>query len=463
MLTRLTLHKAVLYILSLAGASSVFAIFGLMYLLQGIRTTQQDRDNVFLTKTIDLEHLRLVHELEAGQPDPSHFDANAEGSLANVLRRKYNMSKSIADETVAVEDMIYGWLGIGGLKQIAEEELANAVKLQSLVNELGRGGIDGVQFVEQSTPARLALDEGSNRYSAWITKASSVSSSFIITMVVSFLILAGTVIVLLFRRLEKLLKNVTATLEEACDAVNNASVDIVQQSGEISEGANRQAAAIEETSASLVEISSMVKSNSDNSLNAKEISVVSSALVNDVSRLMDQLTESMTEISQSSVETKKIVKTIDEIAFQTNLLALNAAVEAARAGSAGSGFTVVANEVRSLAMRSAEAANHTTQMIETAVQKIQRGADLVHRTHEYFKQVNEGSSKTGSLMQEISVASHEQSIGIEEITKAVQELETVTIGAVATSEANVKTSQDLESLVKQLDAYVGELSELTRS
>jgi methyl-accepting chemotaxis protein len=175
---------------------------------------------------------------------------------------------------------------------------------------------------------------------------------------------------------------------------------------------------------------------------------------------MEQLTTSMNEISNSSLETKKIVKTIDEIAFQTNLLALNAAVEAARAGSAGTGFAVVANEVRNLALRSAEAARNTTNMIENSVISIQNGVKLVNTTYEYFNKVNEGSEKTGVLMNEISAASKEQSIGIEEITRAVQELESVTIAAANTSEQNVDTSNILAEQVNQLEMNISKLIEI---
>ena len=135
---------------------------------------------------------------------------------------------------------------------------------------------------------------------------------------------------------------------------------------------------------------------------------------------------SINRIVGSTEETQKIIKTIDEIAFQTNLLALNAAVEAARAGEAGAGFAVVAGEVRNLALRAAEAAKNTSNLIEDIVGNIRGGAALVETTEQDFKRVADNSSKAVNLVAEISGASREQSQGIEQINTAVTEMNNVT-------------------------------------
>jgi methyl-accepting chemotaxis protein len=132
---------------------------------------------------------------------------------------------------------------------------------------------------------------------------------------------------------------------------------------------------------------------------------------------MKALTSQMVDITQTSEETSKIVRTIDEIAFQTNLLALNAAVEAARAGEAGAGFAVVADEVRNLAMRSAEAAKNTSALIEDIISQIRQGSSLVTETNDRFAQVSESVTKTVSLVDGIARSSSTQSQGIEEIKK----------------------------------------------
>jgi len=128
------------------------------------------------------------------------------------------------------------------------------------------------------------------------------------------------------------------------------------------------------------------------------------------------------------------VKTIDEIAFQTNLLALNAAVEAARAGEAGAGFAVVADEVRNLAMRAAESAQSTSKLIDDIVKKIKGGEDLVHATNNDFSQLNESISKVKCLVEEIAAASKEQTQGIDQINKAVSEIDKTTQQNAASAE-----------------------------
>ena len=158
---------------------------------------------------------------------------------------------------------------------------------------------------------------------------------------------------------------------------------------------------------------------------------------------MTELTASVETISKASEETQKIMKTIDEIAFQTNLLALNAAVEAARAGEAGAGFAVVADEVRGLAMRAAEAARNTATLIEGNVRQIKQGAVLVNKTNEAFTLVTASVGKAGELVGEISAASREQAQGIDQINRAVSEMDRVTRQNAASAEESAAAAEEL--------------------
>ncbi len=183
-----------------------------------------------------------------------------------------------------------------------------------------------------------------------------------------------------------------------------------------------------------------------------------SKVVSSASESMNHLISSMTEISKASEETSKIIKTIDEIAFQTNLLALNAAVEAARAGEAGAGFAVVADEVRNLALRAAEAAKNTANLIEGTVKKIKGGSDIVEKTHGEFTKVAASASKIGELIGEVTAASNEQSQGVEQINKAVAEMDKVVQTNASNAEESAAASEEMNAQAEQIKVYVGELA-----
>ena len=212
-------------------------------------------------------------------------------------------------------------------------------------------------------------------------------------------------------RITRSIGSITAKLNLSSDSIASASGQVSSASQQLAEGSSEQAASIEETSASLEEMSSMTKQNAENAGQADNLMKEATRVVETSNASMDELTTAMEEISKASVETSKIIKTIDEIAFQTNLLALNAAVEAARAGEAGAGFAVVASEVRNLAMRAADAAQNTSDLIAGTVKKVKNGGDLVTRTNDDFSKVAESTAKVNELVGEIAAASKEQAQG----------------------------------------------------
>lgn len=171
------------------------------------------------------------------------------------------------------------------------------------------------------------------------------------------------------------------------------------------------------------EMAKMTKSSAQSAVGANDLIVSTGRVVAETNESMRQLTAQMADITRTSEETSKIIKTIDEIAFQTNLLALNAAVEAARAGEAGAGFAIVADEVRNLAMRSAEAAKNTSALIEGTIGRIRQGSDTVVKTNDTFAKVTQSVNQAVSLMNEITRTAAEQSRGIEEIKKATGEID----------------------------------------
>ena len=262
---------------------------------------------------------------------------------------------------------------------------------------------------------------------------------------------------LVIRKMATILNQTIKGLGDSASQVSSSATQISASSLSLAEGASEQAAALEETSSALEEMSAMTKHNAENSSHADSLMKEANNIAGQATQSMQKLTTAMDEISHASTETQKIIKTIDEIAFQTNLLALNAAVEAARAGEAGAGFAVVADEVRNLAMRAAEAAKDTADLIEGTVSKVHEGTELVKETDTAFANLNESNAKAGNLISEITNASDEQANGVGQINLAVTEMDKVTQQNAANSEENASSSEQLGAQAGFLRDLVNDL------
>ncbi|MHC1729636.1 MAG: methyl-accepting chemotaxis protein [Syntrophobacteraceae bacterium] len=266
------------------------------------------------------------------------------------------------------------------------------------------------------------------------------------------------VLVLLFARsISKPITRVVAGLDESAVQVAAASNQVSSSSQSLAEGASEQAASLEETSSSLEEMASMTRQNAEHAGQANNLMKEITHVVNESNTAMGQLTISMKDISNASEETSKIIKNIDEIAFQTNLLALNAAVEAARAGDAGAGFAVVAEEVRNLAIRSAEAAKNTASLIESTIKKVKEGTEQVNKAADAFQIVATSTGKMGELVGEVAAASGEQAQGIEQVNLAVAEMDKVVQQNAANAEESAAASEELNAQAEQMRIYVQDL------
>jgi methyl-accepting chemotaxis protein len=269
---------------------------------------------------------------------------------------------------------------------------------------------------------------------------------------------AALILILFFgRSISKPIIRVVEGLSESADQVTASSGQVSSSSQQLAEGASQQAASIEETSSSLEEMASMTKRNAQNAAEANRLMTESKSVVEQANHSMISLTTLMYEISRASEDTQKIVKTIDEIAFQTNLLALNAAVEAAGAGEVGAGFAVVADEVRNLAMRAAEAAKNTANLIEGIIKKIKDGSVLVERTSADFSRVEDSTAKMRGLIGEIAAASSEQAQGIEQVNRAISEMDRVVQQNASTTEESASASEEMSALAQQMKTFVYDL------
>ncbi|MGA3207704.1 MAG: methyl-accepting chemotaxis protein [Syntrophales bacterium] len=338
-----------------------------------------------------------------------------------------------------------------GMHEIISKMLAKQIGAESYV-------FKGVKKVAGFAPVEIAgwcvgLTQNADEF---LAAAHSIRNFIAITGII-FLVLTIIAVTFFARSISSPIKNAVDEMGEAAHQVAAASNQVSASSQSLAEGASEQASAIEETSSSLEEMSAMTKQNAGNASQADILMKQAIQVVQKANSSMENLTGSMKEIIAASEETSKIIKTIDEIAFQTNLLALNAAVEAARAGEAGAGFAVVAEEVRNLAMRAADAAKNTSVLIEGTVKKIKDGSNLVIKTNEAFAEVSVSSSKIGELVGEIAAASQEQAQGIDQINKAVAEMDKVTQQTAANAEESASASEEMNAQAEQMKHISSEL------
>ena len=343
-----------------------------------------------------------------------------------------------------------------------EEMKSGNFDLESLdANVRARGANpDAVAYNGSFKTIVSAVDETLTEISSYITEIteglSEISSGNLTTSITRNYL--GS-----FAPIRDSLNNITTTLNKTMSEISSASEQVLSGAKQIStsamdlaNGAQQQAGSIEELNASIDMISQQTKQNTDSADNAYTLSNLSTQNANEGNDAMNQMLEAMDQIKVSSGDISKVIKVIQDIAFQTNLLALNAAVEAARAGDAGKGFSVVAEEVRNLAARSQAAATETTGLIENSINRVDTGAGIADTTAQLLNAIVTNAEKVLEVINQISDASKEQSEAVGQVSVGVGQISSVVQSNSAISEETAAAAEELNSqaeFLRQLVSY----------
>ena len=258
------------------------------------------------------------------------------------------------------------------------------------------------------------------------------------------------------RKLNKGLSSTLGQINMSADQVNSGASQVSVGSQALSQGATEQASAVEELAATIAGISQQIKETANNALEARTKSGLAGGEMEGCNQQMQDMMAAMEEITRTSNEIGKIIKTIEDIAFQTNILALNAAVEASRAGIAGKGFAVVAEEVRNLAGKSTAASKDTAELIESSIKAVSRGTKIADSTAQALVKVVEEVRLVASAVENIADAAEEQAGAVEQVTVGVDQISSVVQTNSATAEQSAAASQELSSQAEVLKDLVAQ-------
>ena len=463
--TRIILGFALLIILL-----GVVAVVGYVTIGNISELAQVVKDNIegnmFMVER-EVDHLRWVQDLDKLIIYGADFTGQLDHTKCALGSWLYGA------ETKAVTDPDLKRL-IAQLQQPHQQLHQSAVSIIDLRRANDHAGVQAA-YISQTLPAlntttatlrqirtrydQIAQETGGDAAKDLAKSAASGRMLILIFGVVSGIlgILAALIIAVTLLRV---LRQIIIDLSSGAAQVASASQQISSASQQLSSASLQQAAAVEETASALQQSASTIQQNSDNTLRASELTVLARDAAENGNTEAAAMASSMTAMKQSSREISRVIKVIDDIAFQTNILALNAAVEAARAGEAGLGFAVVAEEVRSLAQRSAQAAKDTASMIERSIDAADEGVTSAATVTGSLRSIGDHVRKVTSLVQELSAAGQEQATGISQVTKAVTQIEQATQQNAATAEESSSAAEELSAQASALQQVVYQLNVL---
>jgi methyl-accepting chemotaxis protein/methyl-accepting chemotaxis protein-1 (serine sensor receptor) len=288
-----------------------------------------------------------------------------------------------------------------------------------------------------------------------------VSGSRVLAYVlIALCLLVGGGVYLIVRGVNRVLRQFASEMATVSSQVTEAAHQLDASSQSLAQGASEQAASLEETSAATEQLHSTTRSNAGHCQNASAVTEQVNQQIGEAHQSLGQMIDSMHAMNASSGKISQIIQVIDGIAFQTNILALNAAVEAARAGEAGMGFAVVADEVRNLAQRSAQAARDTAALIEESLTRSQEGSAKLDRVAQAIRTITGSAAQVKGLIDQVGTGSQEQSQGIEQISRALVQIDQVTQTTAANAEENAAAGKELSAQSEGLQGVASRLSAL---
>lgn len=432
-------------------------------------------------RNVETDYLaRLNHDLGVLQQTIPNALWNVEQESAELIIKAFLEKDEI--NAIRVDDetgkLFAALQKQGGQSRTIKDELSFRPEGRVLAAELNKSGkkIGAVRLYYSEVPLQrqLALvDTDLERFrkenhalvesinaslnSAIETQASSILLLRAFEMIAVFALITVTLTLFIRFNVMKPLTAMLNALTDNSETMQSAAHQVATEASVVAEVTSREAASIEETSATVEELSSMTQRNADHARETDRLMSETRTTVDQTNRSMQSLFTSIQEIRRSSAETSKIVNTIEAISFQTNLLALNAAVEAARAGEHGAGFAVVADEVRSLARRAAEAAKETSSLIENTNNQVEDAGQLVETSRQHFDAVNERITRSSSYVAEIAHASAEQARGIEQLKVAIGEIDKVIQQTVTSADHSAAASQQMSSQSQEMNNVMEDL------
>jgi len=410
------------------------------------------------TSNHTVEVLQLVSRVY-GEPTPAGFNDLASQHDQQIERANANRQQLVG----VTSSLKFDWVdqSLQQLQQLlfAEKEslwqganllVAARRTLDNSEEALQRGLTSEAATAEAATQRFIA---GSRAQADEITQTSRSTRRWIASIAIFTVIAAFALAIVFARRISRTLQDIAHALGVSAREVADASGAISRTSQTLAEGAGNQAHSLQQASASLEQISSSTQANATSAGQARQFASETRQAADQSARTITQLTATMAELQHASTEMAKIVKTIDEIAFQTNILALNAAVEAARAGEHGAGFSVVAEEVRALARRSADSARETSARIATALTRNNEGARLTSEVATSLASIVQRVHQLDGLVATIAQTSGEQARGINQLSQGVTQIDQIT-------QTNAATAQESAAAGTELDAQIHELEQV---